>query len=506
MTKLYKYLESTTTSWLPKKTKLLNYTNLSKVSHSEDLGFVFFDTETTGLISKGDTSFSLRSDTVPNQNFKQSVLKDLLLKYELPEKSYWSVSSFVNEYTLEKERSRLGKDVDLSVQLPTLYTKTKYTLPISTLNKLADEYYNLVLPKLSLLETELVEFYGVFYSLRGDTGTEENNKSTLHHYWSPSQMSDEVSKLVHWSAEKELKAKALNVSEKYNSVVSFFEKSLSSVSTLVLAGHNVLNFDLPLLLLVLYKHDVTLYERFLGVLRSPKTYVLDTRKLDGLFKAVNSKLRGFVEPKQKRQVVLQKLLSVRNPAQHTADGDVRALVEVFERLLVLYAVSQSEVSSLRDVSGDVLQLVSNGVTKKQLLAYLKYGATHTSLKKLSEVSLNSLQSFVEKIRKEVQGVMENLPAVKNKDPKKLDAVVARLALTYFGSVQAESTVLYEKLKKRDKLPGRVRKFARGVGIEDVNAFVRYFVKKKNSFLEQGKPLGYAIALAYKVSKRKFGVQ
>lgn len=508
MTNLYSYLESSTNSWLPSKTKTLNYTNLGKLSSSDDLGFLFFDTETTGLITKGDTTFSLRSENVKNQTYKQSVLKNLLSKYNLPEKSYWSVQNFVNEYTLEQERSNIGQDLDLNVELPQLYTKTNYSTPTEVLQSVASEYYTLVKSHLENpnWETELVEFYGVFYSLTGDTSQEKSEGSTLHQYWNPSKLSDEIVKLVHWNSEKELKAKTLNSSEKYERVVRFFERSLNSVSTLVVAGHNVVNFDLPLLLLVLYKHDFTLYNRFISVLRSTKLYVLDTRNLNSLFKVVTSKIRGFVEPKLKRQVTLQKLLNVRNPSQHTADGDVRALVEVFERLLVLYAVSQSETSTLRDVSVDVKKLVSAGVTKKLLLSYLKYGATSNVFKKVQPSTLQLLQYFVEKIRKEVQSVMENLPAVKNKDPQKLDRVVARLALTYFGTVQTESTVLNEKLKKRDVLPGRVRKFARGVGIEDANKFVRYFVKKKDMFLAQGKPLGYAIALAYKVSKRKFGVQ
>ena len=286
MKNLYSYLESSSNSWLPSKTKTLNYTNLGKLSSSDDLGFLFFDTETTGLITKGDTTFSLRSENVKNQKYKEGVLKNLLSKYNLPEKSYWSVQNFVNEYTLEQERSNVGQDLDLNVELPQLYTKTNYSTPTEVLQSVASEYYTLVKSHLENpnWETELVEFYGVFYSLTGDTSQEKSEGSTLHQYWNPSKLSDEISKLVHWSSEKELKAKALNSSEKYERVVRFFERSLNSVSTLVVAGHNVVNFDLPLLLLVLYKHDFTLYNRFISVLRSTKLYVLDTRNLNGLFK------------------------------------------------------------------------------------------------------------------------------------------------------------------------------------------------------------------------------
>ena len=42
-------------------------------------------------------------------------------------------------------------------------------------------------------------------------------------------------------------------------------------------------------------------------------------------------------------------------------------------------------------------------------------------------------------------------------------------------------------------------------VKDPSGFLKYFMKRKNEFLDRNYPIGYAIAMAYKISKLKFKV-
>lgn len=523
MKKFYSYLESvvSTEIGVTFSTKVLQYKDLSNVSKSQKVGLIFFDTETTGVISqKGNGKFSLTSVDLEWQNsYEKDVVVALMVKYGYnPKTEYYKVLNYIKSTEVDSNET-----LDLGTLLPKLYYKNK-VVESENLKKLVQEYYEIKSElysqdKLKAYSgsVELLEFYGVYYSSSNEAGDEAGDEE-LHHYFSPTEeLTSQISNLVHWSKDKTLKASQLDSSSKYDSVLNLFNVALSKENVVVVAGHNVLQFDLPLLLLSAKKHDssngTTYYEQLLSVLKNEKLYVFDTKNTKELLETVSKNVPKVDKVKNSKQVTLQNFLGVKNPLQHTAKGDVLALVDVFERLLVLYVLSKVHVSSLRNFEDEVRKLKVSPVA---VVSYVVDGNSSEIFKTLSEEERKSVQKVVDPMKKVVEEVTKKLGVVRNASSNALDTVLVNLVNNTLKEVSNESVTLYNEkkkarlkkagLKKGDKLPGMVRAFARNREVENVPQFVRYFMKRKNQFLDRGYPMGYAIAMAYKISKRKFKVK
>lgn len=504
------------------------------ILQSTQIGFLFFDTETTGLITqKTNNRVSSQKNNPEWGKIKKNILNNLLKGF--PKEQIDDARREVLKYVASQERLNSPKPtiVHLKKLVPSLYGESlpeeeeidqnaeAYEISDAKLLKIAQEYYKIFLENKFKGNVDLVEFYGTLYKAKLDL----NETNELHSFTSPTEeLTDEIINLISWNNVKNNKAKKGTFQEKAASIIELFETGLKSNTKFIIAGHNIKNFDIPLLLLSFARLDevkgTTYKEQFAKILENKKTYIFDTIKLQDILKKLE--IPEISLPINKKQVTLQKFSGAKNPSQHSADGDVKTLIQAFERIIVLQILKDNEtdLGSMKIFIDFLKKMKSEGLTKDPIIGYLFKGKYSNLFKNLDNNKQQEIEVAISKIRSAVLNIINDIAIIKNKNKKAIDQILINIINNTMGTKkqkkmkqikkdyvfeEVRNFVINEKLKKRDKLPGRVRKFAKRMEVKDVPGFLKYFIKTKNEFLDKDYPIGYAIAMAYKISKLKFKV-
>ncbi len=521
-----------------------NISNL-EILNKDKLSFLFFDTETSGLISNksGSIISSQKSNPAWNKRKKQ-LLKELFIKYKISKEDQEDVTLDIKKYVASLQAENKATEINLKEILPELYFSKKdqeendeedKEVVIKDLglytpkNKaIADEYYNEFLQNKLKGEVDLIEFYGILYGIFFDN----SNDNVQHQFFSPTEeLTDEIKNLIHWSKAKEIKAKKGTFEDKAQSIIALFEKGILS-EKFIIAGHNVLRFDIPLLLLYFKRLDqlnnekTQYFEDLVNILKNPKTHIFDTMNLKKILTSIQQKVPYISLEKNKKQVTLQNILGVKNTKQHTAAGDVSALIETFERIMVLstFVNDSNNLTKLNNFIEFLKQKAQQGLKKDPIISFIFKGKHSSLFKELEPIQQKEIEDAIKNVRASIKNIISDIKIIKNKNEKSLDMILINIINNVMKikktkgkkNMIKENSSLYEeikdiifineaKLKKRDKLPGRVRKFAKRNEVKDPASFLKYFMKTKNKFLDKDYPIGYAIAMAYKISKLKFNI-
>jgi hypothetical protein len=519
--------------------KIITGENISKLEilNKENISFLFFDTETSGLISNksGSVISSQKSNPAWNKR-KKELLKELFIKYKIPKEDQEDATLDIKKYVASLQAENKGTEINLKEILPELYLSKKdreqnddeedKEIVIKNLglhtpkNKaIADEYYNEFLQYKLKGEVDLIEFYGILYGISYNN----SKKNIRHRFFSPTEeLTDEIKNLIHWDDEKEIKANKGTFKRKAQSIIGLFKKGILN-EKLIIAGHNILYFDIPLLLLYFKRLDqlnnqkTQYFETLISILKNPKTHIFDTMNLKKILTSIQGKVPYISLEKNKKQVVLQNILGVKNVQQHTAAGDVSALIEIFERIMVLsiFINNDTTLNDLNNFIEFLKQKANEGIIKDSIIDFILKDEESILFKKLEPIQQEEIIIALKKIRASIKGEINKINIIKNKNEKLLDMILINIINNAMEIIK-ENFSLYEeikdimlineaKLKKRDKLPGRVRKFAKRNEVKDPASFLKYFMKTKNKFLDKDYPIGYAIAMAYKISKLKFNI-
>lgn len=515
-----------------------NIQNLN-ILQNKDISFLFFDTETSGLISnKSDSVVSSQKSNPQWNSKKKKLLKELFIKYNIPKQDQDDVIIDVKKYVASLQADNKGTEVNLKQLLPELYADDKSEeneneekedikslgVHIPKYKKIAQEYYDEFLKNKLQGEVDLIEFYGALYGISYDN----SNDNIQHQFFSPTEeLTDEIKNLIHWSKEKEIKALNGTFEDKAKSIVNLFKKGIKS-EKFIIAGHNILRFDIPLLLLYFKRLDqlsdgkTTFFNDIIDILKNKKTYIFDTINLKKILTSIQQKIPNLSLEANKKQVTLQNILGIKNINQHTAAGDVSALIEVFERVMILsvFINNKKYLNSINTFIAFLEKMKSQGFTKDPIIGYLFKGKYSDLFKVLDNNKQQEVEVAISNIRSAVLNIINDITIIKNKNKKAIDQILINIINNTMGTKKRKKMKLFkedyifeevrnfvinEKLKKRDKLPGRVRKFAKRMEVKDVPGFLKYFIKTKNKFLDKDYPIGYAIAMAYKISKLKFKV-
>jgi hypothetical protein len=515
-----------------------NIQNLN-ILQNKDISFLFFDTETSGLISNKSGSIVSSQKSNPQWNSKKKkLLKELFIKYNIPKQDQDDVIIDVKKYVASLQADNKGTEVNLKELLPELYADDKSEeneneekkdikslgIHIPKYKKIAQEYYDEFLKNKLQGEVDLIEFYGALYGISYDN----SNDNIQHQFFSPTEeLTDEIKNLIHWSKEKEIKALNGTFEDKAKSIVNLFKKGIKS-EKFIIAGHNILRFDIPLLLLYFKRLDqlndgkTTFFNDIIDILKNKKTYIFDTMNLKKVLISIQQKIPNLSLEANKKQVTLQNILGIKNINQHTAAGDVSALIEVFERVMILsvFINNKKYLNSINTFIAFLEKMKSQGLTKQPIIGYLFKGKYSDLFKGLDNNKQQEVEVAISNIRSAVLNIINDIAIIKNKNKKAIDQILINIINNTmkikkgkkmqpikedYIFEEVRNFVINEKLKKRDKLPGRVRKFAKRMEVKDVPGFLKYFIKTKNEFLDRDYPIGYAIAMAYKISKLKFKV-
>ena len=516
-----------------------NIQNLN-ILKSENVSFLFFDTETSGLISNKSGSIVSSQKSNPQWNSKKKkLLKELFIKYNIPKQDQDDVIIDVKKYVASLQADNKGTEVNLKELLPELYAKEEgegkieseekdiesLGIHIPKYKKIAQEYYDEFLKNKLQGEVDLIEFYGALYGISYDN----SNDNIQHQFFSPTEeLTDEIKNLIHWSKEKEIKALNGTFENKAKSIINLFKEGIKN-EKFIIAGHNILRFDIPLLLLYFKRLDqlsdgkTTFFNDIVDILKNKKTYIFDTMNLKEILTSIQQKIPNLSLEANKKQVTLQNILGIKNINQHTAAGDVSALIEVFERVMILsvFINNKKYLNSMNTFIDFLKKMKSEGLTKDPIIGYLFKGKYSTLFKALDSNKQQEVEIAISKIRSAVLNIINDIAIIKNKDEKAIDQILINIINNTMGIKKGKKMkpikedyiykevhdfiLLNEAKKKRDKLPGRVRKFAKRMEVKDPSGFLKYFMKRKNEFLDRNYPIGYAIAMAYKISKLKFKV-
>jgi hypothetical protein len=516
-----------------------NIQNLN-ILQNKDISFLFFDTETSGLISNKSGSVVSSQKSNPQWNSKKKkLLKELFIKYNIPKQDQDDVIIDVKKYVASLQAGNKGTEVNLKQLLPELYADDKSEeneseekedieslgVHIPKYKKIAQEYYDEFLKNKLQGEVDLIEFYGALYGISYDN----SNDNIQHQFFSPTEeLTDEIKNLIHWSKEKEIKALNGTFEDKAKFIVNLFKKGIKS-EKFIIAGHNILRFDIPLLLLYFKRLDqlshgkTTFFNDIVNILKNKKTYIFDTMNLKKILISIQQKIPNLSLEANKKQVTLQNILGIKNISQHTAAGDVSALIEVFERVMILsvFINNKKYLNSMNTFIAFLEKMKSEGLTKDPIIGYLFKGKYSTLFKALDSNKQQEVEVAISNIRSAVLNIINDIAIIKNKDEKAIDQILINIINNtmkikkqkkikpikedYVYKEVHDFILLNEAKKKRDKLPGRVRKFAKRMEVKDPSGFLKYFMKRKNEFLDRNYPIGYAIAMAYKISKLKFKV-
>ena len=527
------------------QSKIISGQNIQNLNilNSKDISFLFFDTETSGLISNKSSSIVSSQKSNPQWNSrKKKLLKELFIKYNISKQDENDVIIDVKRYVASLQANNKGTEINLKELLPELYAKEESEdneneseekedfkslgIHVPKYKKIAQEYYDEFLKNKLQGEVDLIEFYGILYGISYDNSTD----NTEHQFFSPTEeLTDEIKQLIHWNKEKEIKALNGTFVEKATSIIKLFKKGLTT-EKLIIAGHNILRFDIPLLLLYFKRLDqlnngeTTFFNDIIDILKNKKTYIFDTINLKNILVSIQQKIPYLSLEKNKKQVTLQNILGIKNINQHTAAGDVSALIEVFERIIILseFINNKSSINAMNDFIAFLEKMKIEGLTKDVVIGFLFKGKYSNLFAQLDKTTQQKIKIGISNIRNAVLNIINNIAIIKNKNKKIIDRILINIINNAmkikkqkvkklkpikedYIFEEVRNFVINEKLKKRDKLPGRVRKFAKRMEVKDVPGFLKYFIKTKNEFLAKDYPIGYAIAMAYKISKLKFKV-
>ena len=311
------------------------------VKENKKVTFIFFDTETTGLISKVGSSFlntaGARREDEKEFNINQKKKLQGLLKEKNITLNKFDFDNLLKNYN--------DSSIDLIHQkeLSRFYKKN---FSIRTkLNEISKEFNvwrtNEIL-KNGKDEIELTEFAAIKINIEFDGKKYTKSKiRKIHKYFKPQKMSDEIRKLTYWNDEKDKMGSEQEADKKYDEIMNFFNNK-NSINVIV--AHNLLGFDLPALTLFLKKFPKQL-EEWKTFLNEPTTFALDTKDINVYFKKINKRFPELFNSFEKipntnfirsNQVYLQQITNVINKGQHTAIEDVKALLTIIKRLMKLF--------------------------------------------------------------------------------------------------------------------------------------------------------------------------
>jgi hypothetical protein len=228
------------------------------VKENKKVTFIFFDTETTGLISKVGNSFLNNSglNREKEKNFnddEKNKLKELLANKELnlDEAGFDSLLKYYkdndnpNDPTKEIITSINKKDYDKfykknPIDLDNIYKKENNKKPEDNLeNKLKEVIFDFnTWRKKEILsigreEIELTEFAAIKFTIdSGKTGYTQSKIQKIHKFFKPKKMSDEIKKLTHWDASKDELGSQEQSDVKYKEIVNFFDNK-GSINVIV---------------------------------------------------------------------------------------------------------------------------------------------------------------------------------------------------------------------------------------------------------------------------------
>ena len=433
------------------------------VKKNKKVTFIFFDTETTGLITKvGGTFLNTAGGRSEEENdFKSRERAELnrILKER--------------EKFLDKEEYNAILHTFDTVEYDTFYKKKLkkfYNNP-----QLRKEYENISLHlnkwrleellKKEKNEIELTEFAAIKIVINiKEKEYEEPIVTKIHKYFKPTNMSDEIKKLTHWGPEKDALGSVEEARAKYQEIINFFN---NTQGVTVIVAHNLLGFDLPAMTLFLKKFPKRL-KRWNAFLKKDTTYALDTKDIASYFKIVTKKYPELLSSfetipntnfMRSNQAYLQRLTGVTNNSQHTAIADVQALLGIVEVLTKLfYYFNQKNFKE-----------IYNKIIFSQ---------------KIEEI-LNFWRNIGSNEKNIYRGFVTSM--LKKKFPQE-DIVLEK----------TETDVTFK----------RARKFVntKTKSSEKRKKFMAVFSAVKKSMLDSGQPIGIAIATGYKRAKESVGIQ
>ena len=447
------------------------------VRDEKNVTFIFFDTETTGLITKvGDTFFNtslikkedeekklnelLKEKKIPLEEKKEKEIYSYLVKRFdidgidfLPRKKNIEKIDFLKQSDINKFYKNKQSDIKIQKQLEEVYRKFKIWKQSLILRNRKNKI-------------ELTEFAAVKFtiSFNGEKYKKTKNE-IIHKYFKPEKMSDEIKKLTHWGPEKDVKGSIGIAGDKYQEIIDFFNNTQGIT---VIVAHNLLGFDLPAMTLFLKNYPDQLNE-WNTFLHKGTTYALDTKDIANYFKIQTSKFPEIFNSFEKipntnfmrsNQVYLQQLTNITNKSQHTAIEDVRSLVKVVKRLfLVFYYLNNSKK----------FEEHYNSIVSSNNLDEIK-----KNWKSFSTAEKNIYRGFATSM-------------LKKKFP--------------------QEDIVLEKAKT-DVTFTRARKFVntQTKSSEKRKKFMAVFSAVKKSMLDSGQPIGIAIATGYKRAKESVGIQ
>jgi uncharacterized protein YprB with RNaseH-like and TPR domain len=433
------------------------------VKQNKKVTFIFFDTETTGLISKVGSSFLNIAGSGREDEKEFNINQKKKLQNLLKEKNI-TLNKFDFDNLL-KNYNDLSIDSIHQKELSRFYKKN---FSIRTkLNEISKEFNiwrtNEIL-KNGKDEIELTEFAAIKINIEFDGKKYTKSKITkIHKYFKPQKMSDEIRKLTYWNDEKDKMGSEQEADKKYEEIINFFNNK-NSINVIV--AHNLLGFDLPALTLFLKKFPKQL-EKWNNFLHMQTTFALDTKDINVYFKKINKRFPELFSSFEKipntnfmrsNQAYLQQLTNVTNKSQHTAIEDVKALLTIIKRLMKLF-------------------YYLNQKTFKEIYQKIKES-------KLQEIKI--LWSKLSKIEK---------------------YIYKGLIITMLNKKFPNEDILLEK-KETDVTFKRARSFVKNKtkNPEKRKQFMAVFTAVKNSMLKNGSPIGIAIASGYKKAKESIGLK